>query len=143
VMSSLHRVTSFLPLFCSCLPNSIPLLPSSYPGRLASRNSTILDYCSILSRPAEHFYNHSARTPWKTPSSTVKNACLLAPYLAIDVLLLSACVARVCLPTRCIAMGIHVTILLFLKMIKQVRKCMPKHSETFWCVRSQLFKHIE
>jgi hypothetical protein len=37
--------------------NSIPLLPSSYPGRLASRNSTLhfrlLDYCSLLFRPVK------------------------------------------------------------------------------------------
>jgi hypothetical protein len=38
--SSLHRLISFLPLFCNCELNSLPLLPSSYPGRLASRNSS-------------------------------------------------------------------------------------------------------
>jgi hypothetical protein len=45
--------------------NSISLLPSSYPGRLASRNSTlhfsaIILYCRIL------LYNHVARTTQKT-----------------------------------------------------------------------------
>jgi hypothetical protein len=53
------------------------------------------------------------RPPWKTPSSLVKNACLLVCYLAMDDLLLSVCVARMCSPTRCLAMGIHVTIYLF------------------------------
>jgi hypothetical protein len=33
-------------------------------------------------------FNSSARTPRKTPSSVVKNACLLVRYLLIDVLLL-------------------------------------------------------
>jgi hypothetical protein len=39
--SSFHRLIPFLPLFCNCQLNSIPLLPSPYPGRLASRNSTL------------------------------------------------------------------------------------------------------
>jgi hypothetical protein len=39
--SSFHSlIIPFLPLFCSCQLNSIPLLPSSCPGRLASGNST-------------------------------------------------------------------------------------------------------
>jgi hypothetical protein len=44
---------NFLPLFCSCQFNSIPLLPSSYPGRPASRKLIFhsrLDYCSELGR---------------------------------------------------------------------------------------------
>jgi hypothetical protein len=52
-----------------------------------------------------------ARTPRKTPSSIIKNAYLLGLYLAMDVLLLSAFVAGMCLLTRCLAMDIHVTIL--------------------------------
>jgi hypothetical protein len=52
-------------------------------------------------------YNYYARTTRKAPSSIVQNACLLVRYLAINVLLLlSACVAGMCLPTRCLAMGI-------------------------------------
>jgi hypothetical protein len=42
--SSFHSPISFLPLFCNCQSwrlDSIPLLPSSYPGRLASPNSTL------------------------------------------------------------------------------------------------------
>jgi hypothetical protein len=38
--SSFHSLIPFLPLFCNCQCNSIPLLPSIYPSRLASRNST-------------------------------------------------------------------------------------------------------
>jgi hypothetical protein len=64
-------------------------------------------------------YNHFARTPQKTRSSVVKNACLLVRYLAMDVLLLlSARVAGICLPTRCLAMGIHVP-LFFVYLIRQ------------------------
>jgi hypothetical protein len=56
-------------------------------------------------------YNSSARTPQKTPSSVVKNACLLVHYLPMDVLLLLRFYASgMCLPSRCLAMGICVTI---------------------------------
>jgi hypothetical protein len=37
---SLHSLIPFLPLLCSCQLSSVPLLPSLYPDRLASRNST-------------------------------------------------------------------------------------------------------
>jgi hypothetical protein len=50
------------------------------------------------------------RTPRKTPSSIIKDACLLVRYLATDVILLRAHVAGTCLQTRCLAMGIQVTI---------------------------------
>jgi hypothetical protein len=55
VESSCHSLIPFLALVLR-LPtpktrlNSIPLLPSSYPGRLASRNSTRLNYWSVLLR---------------------------------------------------------------------------------------------
>jgi hypothetical protein len=39
--STSRSLISVLPLFCNCQLNPIPLLPSSYPGRLASRNSTL------------------------------------------------------------------------------------------------------
>jgi hypothetical protein len=38
--SSFRSLIPFLLLFCNWKLNSIPLLPSSYPGRLGSRNST-------------------------------------------------------------------------------------------------------
>jgi hypothetical protein len=38
--SSLHSLITFSALFCNRQLNSIPLLPSSYPGRPASRNPT-------------------------------------------------------------------------------------------------------
>jgi hypothetical protein len=39
--SSLHRLIPFLPLFCNCKFWRLSLIPRSYPGRLASRNSTL------------------------------------------------------------------------------------------------------
>jgi hypothetical protein len=39
-MKYLHNLILFLPLFYKCQLNPIPLFPSSYPGRLASRNLT-------------------------------------------------------------------------------------------------------
>jgi hypothetical protein len=44
----------------------------------------------------ELFYNLSARTTQKTPSSIVKNASLLLRYLVMDVLLSRARVLREC-----------------------------------------------
>jgi hypothetical protein len=41
-------------------------------------------------------------------SSVAKNACILVRYLPMDVLFLSAFFAGMYLPTRYIAMGIHV-----------------------------------
>jgi hypothetical protein len=44
-------------------------------------------------------------------SSIVQNACLLVRYLAMDVLFFRAFTsAEICLPTRCLAMGIHVIV---------------------------------
>jgi hypothetical protein len=52
----------------------------------------------------------SARTPRKASFSVVKNACLSVRYLAMDVLLLSACVTETCLSTCSLAMGLQVTL---------------------------------
>jgi hypothetical protein len=54
--------------------------------------------------------NCSAWTPRKTPSSMVKNACLLVRYLTVHVLLLKAYAWGLCLSRLCLAMGICVTI---------------------------------
>jgi hypothetical protein len=72
----------------------------------------------------------TTRTPRKTPFSIVWNAPLLVRYLAIDVrLLLSSCVTGMCLPTRCLAMGIRVTIFSLLTYLHipslVVRLCEP------------------
>jgi hypothetical protein len=72
---------------------------------LASRNSTVF----YLLYAAE-LYNYFERTTQKT-QSVVKEACLLIRYVAVDVLLLCAFAsAAVYLPSRCLAMGIHVTL---------------------------------
>jgi hypothetical protein len=78
--------------------------------------SIVLYFCYFVSTTPvlPNTYNHSAWTPRKTPSSIVKNACLLVRYLAMDVLLLRARVAGMCLPTRCLAIGIHVNIYTYL-----------------------------
>jgi hypothetical protein len=54
------------------------------------------------------FYNTSARTTQKT-AFIFEEACLLVHYLAMNVLL-HAYTSRGCLPSRCLAMNIHVTI---------------------------------
>jgi hypothetical protein len=52
----LSSLLTFLPLICSCQLNSIPLLPSSYPGRLASRNSTLHYRLLFYEYIAENFF---------------------------------------------------------------------------------------
>jgi hypothetical protein len=64
------------------------------------------DYCSILLNIS---YNHFARTTQKT-ASIVKEVCLLIRCLAVDVLLRALATAGMCLPSRCLAMGLHVTV---------------------------------
>jgi hypothetical protein len=57
------------------------------------------------------FRNSSAWTPQKTLCFVVKNACLLVQYLAMDVLLLLRVYAsEMCFLSRCLAMGIYITI---------------------------------
>jgi hypothetical protein len=64
--------------------NSIPLLPIFYPGRLASRNSTLLySTTTLLAASSVSFYNPSTLTTQKT-HSIVKEACLLLRCLAMD-----------------------------------------------------------
>jgi hypothetical protein len=85
-------------------------LPSPEPEPVLS-TAVLYSVCRLT----VHSYNSSARIPRKTPSSIVKNASLLIHYLARDVLLLKAFFfAEMCLPTRCLAMGIHVTILIII-----------------------------
>jgi hypothetical protein len=81
---------------CSCFGQSLCLVTSN------SRLSFVLPNTS---------YNYFARIPRKTWSSIIHNECLVARYLTTDVLLLfRARVVGICLPTRCLTMGIHVTI---------------------------------
>jgi hypothetical protein len=91
VKSSLHILIAFLPLSCSCQLRRFDSIPSIAPW--------------------DPRYLASRRTPRKTPFYVIKDAYLLVRCLATGVLLLRAgCVAGMCLPTRCLAMGIHVTI---------------------------------
>jgi hypothetical protein len=76
---SCHSLIPFLPLFCNCQLRRLDKVPLDYCSILR---------CTLLTVPS---YTSSARTPRKTPSSTVKNACLQLRCLAIDVLLLSLC----------------------------------------------------
>jgi hypothetical protein len=57
IKSSCHSLIPFLPLFCNCQLNSIPLLPSSCTGRLASQNSTLHVCSNLLYAPKHFFYN--------------------------------------------------------------------------------------
>jgi hypothetical protein len=100
----------FLTFFCSCQfgkldPILIPLHPSSYPGRLASRNSSIHFSTTVLCCRTL-LYNVFARTTQKTVS-VVKEACLLIRSL----LLRALAPAGMCLLNRCLAVGLYVTIL--------------------------------
>jgi hypothetical protein len=67
--SSFHSLIPYfiipqLPILRTRL-NSIPLLSSSYPGRLASRNST-LHFSATVLYSGIFLYNHFARTTQKT-----------------------------------------------------------------------------
>jgi hypothetical protein len=56
--SSCHSLIHFLLLFCNChfqRLDLIPLLPSSYPGRLASRNSTL--HSTLLKSKSKLYYD--------------------------------------------------------------------------------------
>jgi hypothetical protein len=89
-------------------PNST-IAPSflSLPWRAGLKWTPQLTDCSV-DCPQD---NSKAQTPRKTLASVVKNACLLAHYLAVDVLLLRAPASGIRLPSCCLAMGICITIL--------------------------------
>jgi hypothetical protein len=73
----------FLPLFCNCQHNPIPLVPSSYPGRLASPCSTLLDSALFSTASASLgtlLYNHFVRTTRKT---SIKESCLMIRCLVM------------------------------------------------------------
>jgi hypothetical protein len=71
-----------------------------YSAGVNSEDSTTFDYSELLFYIPSRLltvssYNSSARTPRKTPSSVVKNACLLVRYVALDVLLCPSCCGNV------------------------------------------------
>jgi hypothetical protein len=95
--SSIHSLITSLPLFCSCqFQAHIPA------GWRPETPLFISHYCSILPDT-----NQAEIT-----ASIVSEACLLFRCLAINVVLLRPLApAGMCLPSRCLTMGIHVTIL--------------------------------
>jgi hypothetical protein len=86
-----HSLIPFLTFLLNHLPLSSPELHQilDYSWLFYSTTQSLLFYTlsRILTVPT---YTSSARTPRKTQSSVVKNACLLVRRLAIDVLLLGA-----------------------------------------------------
>jgi hypothetical protein len=106
--TSFHSLFPFLSLFCSCHLNSILLLPSSYPGRLASRNSTQF-YAAPASFGTLH-YNQVARTTQKTQSLYCWERVFTARLHRNGSYSIVACVfvaAGMCLRSRCLAMNAH------------------------------------
>jgi hypothetical protein len=111
--SSSHSLSSFFPLFCK-LPipktrlNSIPLLPSLCPGRLASRNTT-----PLYSTPARFGtlpYKPFARTTQETQPLYCWEGMFTATLHSNGSYLIVACLfvaAGICLPSRCLAMNVH------------------------------------
>jgi hypothetical protein len=100
VKSSLHSLIPFLSFLLNHLRlPSLELEPILFQAHVPagwrrSDSTTLLILLRLLFSTSSRlltvpFYNSSARTPWKTPYSIVKEACLLVRYLAMDVLLLS------------------------------------------------------
>jgi hypothetical protein len=87
--SSWYSLIHFLPFLLNHFRLTSPELDQiPIPSRLLHFTLQLLFSTSsrLLTVPS---YNSSARTPRKTPSSVVRNACLLVRYLTMDVLLLS------------------------------------------------------
>jgi hypothetical protein len=118
--SALHSLIPFLPFFSvasechlSQFPaatansgtrlNSIPLLPISYPGRLASRNSTNSNDLLCL------LYNPSARTTQKTQPLCFWEGVFTAPFHSNRSYSIVTCVfvaAGMFVPSSCLAMDV-------------------------------------
>jgi hypothetical protein len=106
--SCLHRIIPFFAIILK-LPipktrlNSIPLLPSSYPGRLVSRDST-----QFFS--AELFFITSLHGPRRKQPLYCWEGVLTAPLHSNGSNSIIACVfvaAGMCLPSRCLAMNVY------------------------------------
>jgi hypothetical protein len=115
--SSCHSLIPLLPLFCNCQLqrlDSIQFLcsrahiPAGW--RLEIRLFTS-DYCSILLCAAERFFITTLHGHTENTASIVKEALLPIRCLTKDVILLRAlATAAMCLPSRCLAMDLYVTI---------------------------------
>jgi hypothetical protein len=64
-------------------------------------------------------------------ASIVKEACLLIRCLAMDFLFRAMALAGMCLPSRCLAMGIHVTTLTALAHSRNCTITETKDDPTF------------
>jgi hypothetical protein len=106
--SSFHSLNSSLTIILQLLIpktrlSSIPVIPSSYPGRLASRNSTVLLNWTLL-------YDYLAWTTQKTQSLYCWEGVFTAPLHSNGSYSIVACVfisAGMCLPSRCLAMNVY------------------------------------
>jgi hypothetical protein len=94
----------------------LPLLSTQFNSKLISRQAGVSKLDSSLQSttlfyPAQHFLITTLHGPVEYTASIVKGACLLICCLVIDVILLSefAC-PGMCLRSRCLAMGLHVTV---------------------------------
>jgi hypothetical protein len=102
--SSWHSLIPFLPFLQLPIPNI--WLSSS---QLLFYTPCYFAYTSLRSRQTLLITTlHGLHE--KTPFSVVKNSCLLVCYLTMGLLLLSACVAGMCLPTRYLATGTYIAI---------------------------------
>jgi hypothetical protein len=111
--SCFHRLIPFLPLFCNCQLNSISLLRSSYPGRLASRNSIRLystTFYAAIANFGNHLYDHFARTMRKTQPLNCWEGVFTAPFHSNGSYSIVVCVfvsTGICLPCRCLEMNVY------------------------------------
>jgi hypothetical protein len=79
--------------------------------RLDSPLSTTVLYSVASSQRQSHIATDGQTDHAENTTSILKEACLLIRYLAIDVLLLSSLAPKgMCLPSRCLAMGLQVII---------------------------------
>jgi hypothetical protein len=124
--------------------NSIPLLPTSYPGRMASRNSALLNWTLL--------YNYFACTTQKTKPLYWWEGVFTAPLhsnRSYPIVAFVFVAAGMCLPSLCLtmnvysdfnipALGRHVTIDILAKcasVCKSVRpSASPRFSLTARCV---------
>jgi hypothetical protein len=139
VKSSCHSLPHFWVWFCDCqvrwfdsiqFQAHIPAVWRLEAQPFTSHSTTLLLLLLLLlKRPSLSLYNPSARTPRKT-SCIVKGACLLVRYQASPIVA-CACVFGMCLPSRCLAMGIKVTICFGLKTGEYVRYFNP-YFRPYW-----------
>jgi hypothetical protein len=88
--------------------NSIPLLLSSYPGRLAFRNSTLF-FTTPVSL-GNFLHNNSAQSTQKTQPHYCWEGVFLAPLHSNGSYSIVSCVlvaAGMCLPSRCLAINVY------------------------------------